>query len=400
MSHLLTTPKGFSVAAVKSGIKASGKLDLGLIVSEVKCNAAGVFSTNKIVSPTVTLTKKHIHSGFARAIYVNAGNANSCTGKRGYNDALKTAQHVAALCEIKTEDVLICSTGIIGEFLPMGKVLTGVNNAFNQLATTRKAHKDFTHAILTTDLVKKEASVSINISGKEVIISGVCKGSGMIAPNMATMLGFITTDANISTPLLRKALQSAVASTINKVSVDNHSSTNDSVLMLASGLADHQKITKIASSEYKKFAKGIWQVCDALAQQLAADGEGATCMIKVSVTGAKTRNDARRAVRAIVDSPLVRCAFNGADPNWGRIVSAVGYSEVTFVASKLSCKICQDVVYKNGKPASFNPSSLSKKMRKKKWEVEVNLGAGKQSDFCYTCDLSKQYVTINADYHT
>jgi glutamate N-acetyltransferase/amino-acid N-acetyltransferase len=400
MSHLLTTPKGFLVAAIKSGIKASGKLDLGLIVADVKCNAAGVFSTNKIVSPTVTVTKKHISSGYARAIYVNAGNANSCTGKRGYNDALKTAQHVATLCDIKTEDVLICSTGIIGEFMPMNKVLTGVDKAFSQLGSTRKTHKDFMHAILTTDLVKKEASVSLKLSGKQVTISGVCKGSGMIAPNMATMLGFITTDANISTPLLRKALRSGVESTINKVSVDNHSSTNDSVLVLASGLAGNKKIVALSSSDYKKFANGIWQVCDTLAQQLAADGEGATCMIKVIVKGAKSTSDARRAVRAIVDSPLVRCAFNGGDPNWGRIISAVGYSEVTFIESKLSCKICKDVVYKNGKPVPFNARLLAKKMKQKQWEVEVYLGAGKQSDFCYTCDLSKQYVTINADYHT
>lgn len=398
-NNTLTTPKGFKVAAVKAGIKASGNLDLGLIVADRRCNAAGVFSTNKIVSPTVTVSQAHVRSGYARAVYVNAGNANACTGRRGYQDVLTICRQVAGALAIDQEEVLVCSTGIIGQFLPMNKVQAGIAQSLSKLTTSEKMGRDLVRAIMTTDTRPKQAFRRIRLDGKAVTIAGVAKGAGMIDPNMATMLAFVTTDAAISSALLRRALKQAVAASFNKLSIDRHSSTNDSVLILASGLAENQRITK-ADVAYQKFSRVLQQLCDDLTQQLAADAEGGNCVVKVTVQGAATQADGRKAVRAIVDSPLVRAAFHGADPNWGRIVSAVGFSEAKFKEEKLSCKIAETTVYRRGRPVKFDAKSLSRKMKGRSWDVVIDLGAGKLSDFCYTTDLSEEYITINADYHT
>ena len=398
-NNSLTASKGFKVAAVKAGIKASGNIDLGLIVADRRCNAAGVFSTNKIVSPTVTVSKAHIRSGYARAVYVNAGNANSCTGRRGHQDVLTICGQVATALAIKPEEVLVCSTGIIGEFLPMNKVRDGIARSLCKLTASEKMGRDLARAIMTTDTRPKQAIRRIRLGGKTVTVAGIAKGAGMIDPNMATMLAFVTTDAAISSALLRRALKQAVAASFNKLSIDRHSSTNDSVLILASGLAENQPITK-ADVAYRKFARALQELCDDLTQQLAADAEGGNCVVKVTVQGAASQADGRKAVRAIVDSPLVRSAFHGADPNWGRIVSAIGFSEVKFKEEKLTCRIAGTIVYRNGRPVKFDARTLSQKMKGKSWAVVVDLGAGTQSDFCYTSDLSEEYITINADYHT
>ncbi|MBN1765511.1 MAG: bifunctional glutamate N-acetyltransferase/amino-acid acetyltransferase ArgJ [Sedimentisphaerales bacterium] len=398
-NRTLTAPLGFRVAAVKAGLKASGNLDLGLIVSDVPCRGAAVFSTNKIVSPTIIVNREHVRAGRVQAVFVNAGNANSCTGTRGLRDVHSICRQISKALRINPSQVLVNSTGIIGEYLPMSKVRTGIEMALSGLSRSAGAGKDLSRAIMTTDTRPKSACRNIKISGKTIQIAGICKGSGMIAPNMATMLGFITTDADITSALLRRALREAVAVTFNKVSVDNHNSTNDGVIVMASGLADNRSISK-PSDSYKVFARALWEVCDDLARQIAADGEGATCAVTVRVTGAATPAQAHNAVRAIVDSPLVRTAFHGADPNWGRIISAVGYSRVKFHPEKLSCKIAGTSVYRHGRPCPFDHKKLSRKMKAKEWYVEVNLGAGRYWDFCYTCDLSREYVTINADYHT
>lgn len=395
----LTGPKGFRVAVVKAGIKASGKLDLGLIVADGPCTAAAVFTTNKIVSPSVTISQAHVANGKAQAVFVNAGNANACTGPQGVRDAKSICARLADHLEIASQNILITSTGIIGEKLPMGKINAGLDQAVDRLATSAKVGGDLAKAIMTTDIRAKAAYREIKLGGKVVRVAGIVKGAGMIEPNMATMLAFLTTDADITASLLKRALKAAADMTFNKVSVDKHQSTNDTALVLASGLAGNLRINRV-DAKFQKFAKAVLDVCDDLAQQMAIDAEGATCAITVKVNGAATKGEARQAVRAIVDSPLVRCAFHGADPNWGRIVSAVGFSGATFKEEKLSCKIAGVFVYKNGKPVKFNAGSLSKKMKTKRWAVEVNLGAGKQEDFCYTCDLSKEYITINADYHT
>jgi len=396
----ITGPAGFRVSAVKAGIKASGNADLGLIVADVPCCAAATFTKNKIVSPTVVISRQHVENGKIRAVFVNAGNANACTGKRGERDVLTICKQVAKHLGTRPEEVLVCSTGIIGVFLPMDKVCDGIDKAIDNLSHTPKAGAGLARAIMTTDLKPKIASGEIKVGGKVVRIAGIAKGSGMIAPNMATLLAFITTDAAISRKLLGLALSEVTEQTFNKVSVDNHSSTNDSAILLASGLAGNRTINSPSSRDYKIFLRELKRVCDDLARQIAADGEGATCAITVKVLGGKNADEARAAVRAIVDSPLVRTAFNGADPNWGRIVSAVGYSGAGFDAAKLSCRIAGVFVFRNGKPCRFDGKSLSRKMKAKQWEVEVNLGVGKYEDFCYTCDFSCEYVHINADYHT
>ena len=396
----ITSVKGFRVAAVKAGIKKSGKLDLGLIVADKPCTAAAAFTTNKIASCTVDISREHVADGKIQAIFVNAGNANACTGKQGEKDAKAICKQVAEGLGIKADDVIVNSTGIIGELMPMEKVKAGIADALANLSDTKEAADKLTSAIMTTDLVPKEAYSEFKIGKKVVKVAGICKGSGMIAPNMATMLGYIVTDACVAKGVLSKVLKDIVNCTFNKVTVDNHMSTNDSVTILASGGADHAPIKKASDPNYKKLYNAVWQVCDQLARKIAADGEGANCMISIFVKGGKSAADANKALRAISDSPLVRCAFNGADPNWGRITSAVGYSGAKFDVDKLVCKIAGTTVFRKGRPTKFDAPALSEKMKGKEWTVEVDLGAGKHEDFCYTCDMSKEYVAINADYHT
>ncbi|MBI9017859.1 MAG: bifunctional glutamate N-acetyltransferase/amino-acid acetyltransferase ArgJ [Phycisphaerae bacterium] len=395
----ITSPRGFRVAAVKAGIKASGNLDLGLIIADKPCNTAGVFTTNKICSATIDVCRSHVSNGKIQAVFVNAGNANAATGQQGLEDAQTICTQIASKLNIKSSDVMVNSTGIIGHFMPMDKVAAGIDKAFDVINNSETNGLEFSQAIMTTDLTQKLAFKQIKLDGKVVKVAGTAKGSGMIAPNMATMLGFVTTDADIKPAMLKKALREVASMTFNKVSVDNHQSTNDSLIVMASGMAGNNEIAA-EDENYQIFKKALWQVCDDLARQIAADGEGATCAVTVRVNSAATAKDATKAVRAIVDSPLVRTAFNGADPNWGRIVSAVGYSGAKFDLSKLTCKIAGKVVYRNGQPVKFDPATLSAKMKHPAWLVEVDLGAGQASDFCYTCDLSKGYVTINADYHT
>ncbi len=399
-NETITAVKGFRVAAVKAGIKKSGKLDLGLIVADKPCPTAAVFTTNKIASCTVDISREHVANGKAQAIFVNAGNANACTGKQGEKDALAICKQMADSLNIKAEDIIVTSTGIIGVFMPMDKVKAGINDAIANLSDSEATAKDLAKAIMTTDLVPKEAFRQVKIGKQLVKVAGICKGSGMIAPNMATMLSYIVTDADVSASVLKKIMKEVSGCTFNKVTVDNHVSTNDTAVLMASGAAGNAPIKKASDPNYKKLYKAVWEVADSLARQMAADGEGANCMISIYVNSAKTATEANKALRAISDSPLVRCAFNGADPNWGRITSAVGYSGAQFEVDKLTCKIAGTLVFKKGRPTKFDAAALSEKMKAKEWKVEVDLGAGKYSDFCYTCDLSKEYVTINADYHT
>jgi len=395
----LTSPKGFRTSAVKAGIKSSGNWDLGLLAAQNPCSAAAVFTTNKVVAAPIVVTREHIADGGAQAIFVNAGNANACTADRGLRDARTICRLVARHLQIKPADVLVCSTGIIGRFLPMTKIRDGIDRAAAGLSDSAASSRGLARAIMTTDTKPKSAFQQIRLGSKVVKIAAIAKGSGMIAPNMATMLVFITTDAAISSTLLRRALREAASRTFNKVNIDNHPSTNDCAIALASSLAGNKIISR-AGRDYQLFAQSLWQVCDDLARQMAADGEGATCAVTVKLSGAASGADAKAALRAIVASPLVRCAFNGADPNWGRIVSAVGFSGADCRLDKISCRIAGTWVFRRGRPCNFEAPALSRKMKQKHWLVEVDLGLGKFADFCYTCDLSKEYVRINADYHT
>ncbi len=300
---------------------------------------------------------------------------------------------------VDPHEVLVASTGIIGEHLPMGNVTAGIEDAIGELSDSATAGMNFTKAIMTTDTKAKMACRRIEISGKKVVIAGTTKGAGMIGPNMATTLCFITTDAAITKPLLAKALKAAIGDSLNKLTVDGHQSTNDTAIILASGLAGNKLITSQDSS-YKKFAAALIDLCQDLARQMALDAEGATRIFKVVITGAASQADAAKAARAVADYDLVKCAVNGGDPNWGRIICAVGSSGVKLNPQKVSCKLDDLAVFKNGAPTDFDRKKASKIVSQVSHTITVDLGVGKYSDFCVGCDFSKGYVTINADYHT
>jgi glutamate N-acetyltransferase/amino-acid N-acetyltransferase len=415
-NNSITAPRGFLTAGVKCGIKRSGRQDIGLIVCPSGAKAAAVFTTNKITSAAVEVSRRHIKSATIYAVVVNSGNANACTGQRGVKNAIRMCSLAASLVsrrsspegwrkKDKGRNVLVASTGIIGEQLPIDKISKGLSKAVTKLSASASAGMDFAKAIMTTDTKVKQAVRQLSIEPRatshesRITIAGVVKGAGMIAPNMATTLCFITTDAAITKPLLAKALKSAIGSSLNKLTVDGHQSTNDTAMILASGLAGNRPIVS-QCPRYKKFAKALTELCDDLAKQMALDAEGATRMFKVVVEGAATKADATKAARAVANYPLVKCAVNGGDPNWGRIICAVGSSSVRLNAKKISCKLDELAVFKNGSPTKFDRRRASRIVSQTNHTITVELGVGKYSDFCYGCDLSKGYVTINADYHT
>jgi glutamate N-acetyltransferase/amino-acid N-acetyltransferase len=415
VNNTVTAPKGFLASGVKCGIKKSGKFDLGLIVCPSGAKAAGVFTTNKITSAAVQISKSHIVNPTISVygVVVNSGNANACTGERGIKNAVKMCSETAkqfsifnfrfSILKRKTaiggRNVLVASTGIIGEQLPVKKVIKGISDATKKLSASAQAGMNFTKAIMTTDTKPKIACRRIEISGKRITIAGTTKGAGMIGPNMATTLCFVTTDVAITKRFLSKALTNAIGESLNKLTVDGHQSTNDTAIILASGLAGNPPIAS-PSSEYEKFTEALVDLCEDLAKQMALDAEGATRMFKVVVKGAATQAEASKAARAVANYDLVKCAVNGGDPNWGRIVCAVGSSGVKLNQKKMSCKLDELAVFKNGAPTNFDRHKASKIVSQKNHTITVDLGVGKYSDFCYGCDLSKGYVTINAEYHT
>jgi glutamate N-acetyltransferase/amino-acid N-acetyltransferase len=407
-NNTITAPEGFLAAGLQCGIKKSGKSDLALLVCPAGANTAAVFTTNKVVSAAVQVCKEHVRSPRIYAVVVNSGNANTCTGRKGIKNAITMCSQTAhSLTEIRDtryepRNILVASTGIIGKQLPIEKITAGISKAAAKLSASSKAGLDFARAIMTTDTKPKQAVRRLEISGTNVTIAGAVKGAGMIAPNMATTLCFITTDVAITKPLLAKALKAAIGNSLNRLTVDGHQSTNDTAMILASGLAGNAERIGIVSQcpRYKRFAHALAEVCDDLARQMALDAEGATRMFKVVIKGAATKADAAKACRAVADYPLLKCAVNGGDPNWGRIICAVGSSSVKLNPDKLSCKLGPITVFKNGTPRKFDAKRASKVVSQTKHTITVDLGAGKADDFCYGCDLSAEYVRINADYHT
>jgi len=395
----ITSPKGFLAAGLSCGIKKSGKKDLGIICCPTGAKAAAVFTTNKILSAAVVVCKQHAKSVGIEAVVVNSGNANTCTGTGGLADARRMCELTAKGIDCKPNQVLVASTGIIGHKLPMKHITKGIKAGTDQLTNSASNGSDFAQAIMTTDTKTKQALRSIEISGNEIIIAGTAKGAGMIGPNMATTLCFITTDAAISKPLLRSALKQAIGNSLNKLTVDGHQSTNDTAILLSSALAGNKPITQ-TSPGYKKFASALSELCDDLAKQMALDAEGATKMFTVIVKQAASKADAVKAARAVADYDLVKCAVHGNDPNWGRIICAVGSCGVRINPEKLSCSIGDIPVFKNGRPVSFDPKKASRIIAQKHHTITIRLGTGKAQDFCHACDLSREYVAINADYHT
>jgi glutamate N-acetyltransferase / amino-acid N-acetyltransferase len=408
--HLLS-PVGFLAAGVRAGIKSKPKNDVGLLVAAGgrAVSAAAVFTTNPVHAAPVVLGLRHIRRGKLRGVVLNSGNANACTGKQGLADALEMCGLAAEVAGGKATEYLPCSTGIIGHLLPMAKVRDGIVRCGAGLGSTREHAEEFTRAILTTDTRPKAAAVEIAM-GKlgRVRIAGVCKGAGMIGPRLslkgpvvplhATMLAFLTTDAEVEPGLLGEMLEGASATSFNAMLIDDHMSTNDTAVLLASGASG----VKVAGggAVRKLFEAGLAEVCRSLAYQIAADGEGATKVFVVTVEGAKTDADAMKMARAIAASALVKCAIHGNDPNWGRIVSGAGLAGIAFRPEKTSLVLQGTRVFAGGVPAKFDAGKLSGAMDAAEVTALLRVGAGKGRATVYTCDFSKEYVTINADYHT
>ena len=389
---------GFRAYAVHSGLKAR-QLDLALIASDKVASAAGVFTTSQVQGAPVLWTRKQIASGQMRGLVINAGNANVATGPKGSLDTRKMAKGLAKELHCPTNRVLVASTGVIGVPLPMTKVLKGIKSAakgLNQGSLSRVAR-----AMMTTDTVPKLESRRLTIDGKEVTLVGLAKGSGMIEPNMATMLAFLLTDVSATPGYLRRLLSSVTKSTFNRVTIDAQTSTSDMALLLASEEAGNRRLTSRRSKGSEIFEEGLISICDSLARSIAKDGEGASKLLVVEVTGGPNTMQAERAGRLIANSMLVKTAINGGDPNWGRIVQALGAGSVPISTKRLTISIGGVTVFKLGVPAgSRQVSKAAGKMKNAEISLQVDLGRGRSSARIYSCDLSREYVSINADYTT
>jgi glutamate N-acetyltransferase/amino-acid N-acetyltransferase len=395
----LTSPKGFQATGLFCGIKQSGNNDLALLHCPGGAVSAAMFTTNKIVSAAVTVCKEHAAGGKTYAVVVNSGNANTCTGNKGLAAAKLMCAKTAQMLGLKPQQVLLASTGIIGHLLPVEKITKGIEKAAKKLSDSPAGGLAFAKGIMTTDTRCKQAMRSVTIGDKKITLAGTVKGAGMVGPNMATTIGIFTTDAAISKTLLQKALSTAIGQSLNRLTVDGHQSTNDTAIILASGLAGNKAIRK-QDGDFAKFSNALTALCTDLAKQMALDAEGATRMFTVQIQGAATQADALKAARAVADYDLVKCAIHGGDPNWGRIICAVGSCGIKLNPDKLTCTIGGITVFRNGQPVSFDPKKVSRVICQKEHTIVVNLGIGKYSDFCYGCDLSREYITINADYHT
>lgn len=398
----VTAPLGFKAAGVSCGIKKSGKKDLALIYSESPAVAAGMFTTNKFKAAPVLVDLKYLReSDNFKAIVVNSGSANACTGAKGIKDAEKMAVITADNLGMKKEEVLVASTGVIGRALPLEKIKKGIVDAVEELSY--KGSNSAASAIMTTDTKLKEFSVDTGIKGrgnKTIKIGGIAKGSGMIEPNLATMLAFLTTDASISKEALHEALHIAVNKSFNRITVDGCESTNDSILIMANGLARNERI-KPKSENFESFAKALTVVCQELAKKIAQDGEGASKLIEVNVKGAWNDKDSHRAAKAIAKSALVKTAVYGADPNWGRIVSALGSVKVKFNPQKISLKLQKISLIEKGKFVKYNEKKLSASLKKSKVIIiDVDLHHGEKHTTVWSCDFTEEYVKINAHYMT
>lgn len=399
----LTKPKGFRAAAGTCGIKVSGKPDLMLLVADATCTAAGMFTRNKIKGAPVIVGKGHLRSGKARAIVCNSGNSNVATGRQGIEDARQMCRVAAEAIGCASREVIPCSTGIIGRPLPMEKITPGIRSLADQLGRGPAADAAAARAILTTDLVTKTATRSVILGGKRVTLGGICKGSGMIAPNLATMFAFITTDAQVSSPVLKSALQSAVAASFNRVTVDTDTSTSDAVLLLASGAAGNATIQEVTGKACDQFRAALTDLCGDLAYQLVKDGEGASRVVRVKVKNARSIRDADRVGRSVAESPLVKCAVHGSDPNWGRLAMAVGKSGAAVAPEALELFIGGIGVFENAMPirqTAGNIRKLDRAMAKTEVIFTIDLHLGDADCEWLGCDLSRDYIRINADYTT
>ena len=393
----VTSPQGFSAGATYAGLKtfAEDKLDLGIIASDSPCTAAGVFTTSTIKSPTVSVNQAHLKAASPKGIIVNAGIANACVGEQGYKDAEEMASITANILNVAPSEILVCSTGVIGVELPMSLIRDGVAN----INLSKDGANQVARAMMTTDTRPKEVAVSCEIAGKTISIGGVAKGSGMIHPNMATMLSFITTDANVEQHFLEHCLTEVADSSYNMLTIDGDTSTNDTVLVLANGSANNEQITE-GTTEAEVFQSALLEVAIFLTKELARDGEGASRLLSIEITGAKDVKSARQAARTIASSSLVKSAVYGSDPNWGRVLAALGRSEIEADETKIDLFVNGVCIMESGTPIPFHKEAVVVLMKGPEVTFKLQLNLGDASATAWGCDLTQEYVIINSAYTT
>ena len=400
----VTAAKGFLAAGVEAGIKYQNRKDMAMVYSKTPCRAAGVFTTNVVKAAPVLWDKEVVESEWeAQAIVVNSGIANACTGKLGYEYCRETAGAAADALEISPQSVLICSTGVIGMQLPMEKMTEGVRMLAKAIKPGEEAGTDAAKAIMTTDTRNKQVAVKVTIGGKEVTIGGMCKGSGMIHPNMCTMLAFVTTDVNLSKKLLQEALSADVQDTFNMVSVDGDTSTNDTLLVLANGQAGNPEITE-KGADYDTFVEALHYVNETLAKKIAGDGEGATALFEVKVIHADNKEDAKTLAKSVITSSLTKAALFGHDANWGRILCALGYSGAKFdpeaIELYLESSAGKILIFKDGMAADYSEEEATRILSCSEVTALVDMKMGEAEATAWGCDLTYDYVKINADYRS
>ncbi len=400
----VTAAKGFCAAAAEAGIKYKNRKDMAMIYSKTPCKTAGVFTSNVVKAAPVLWDKKIVESrGDTHAVVINSGIANACTGKLGYEYCRETAQEAADALEITLENVLICSTGVIGMQLPVEKLTGGVRMLAKELSESEEAGTEAAKAIMTTDTRNKQVAVRVKLGGKEVTVGGMCKGSGMIHPNMCTMLAFVTTDVNISQKLLQEALSEDVKATFNMISVDGDTSTNDTLLVLANGEAGNTEITE-KNEDYQIFAEALHFVNEALAKKIAGDGEGATALFEAKVVHADTLENARTLAKSVITSSLTKAAIFGHDANWGRILCALGYSGVQFEPEKIELYLESSagkiLIFKDGTAADYSEEEAERILSSSEVTALVDMKMGDAEATAWGCDLTYDYVKINADYRS
>ncbi len=396
----LLAARGFRSASVSCGINTpkGDRKDLSVIATERPASAAAVFTTNRVQAAPVILSKTHISNGMAQAIVVNSGNANACNGSSGMADAEEMAGQVAQGLGIAPSQVLVASTGVIGRPMPMDSVRSGIQQALSELGPG--GGLDVANAIMTTDTVPKSDAVGFQILDHDISIGGVAKGAGMICPNMATMISIITTDANIAPGALKTALRQAVGVSFNCISVDGDMSTNDTVFVLASGAADNPAITTPDSAGYDVFVKHLTGLCKKLAREIARDGEGASKLIEININGAVDDDQARTVGMAVANSALVKTAIYGRDPNWGRIICAVGYADAESDPDKIDLSLCGHQLTHHGQGLPLDEPTMRRVLSADTVDMTIDLNIGEGSAQIWTCDMSHEYVTINAEYTT
>ena len=400
----VTAPQGFLAAGCAAGIKTEEKKDMALVYSKVPCNGAGVFTTNIVKAAPVKWDKFVVEeANYVQVVVVNSGVAKACTGEEGNKYCVDMAQEVGITLNLPTHTVLVASTGVIGRQLPMDKIKEGIHTLVPMLGNTREHGLQAAQAIMTTDTKSKEVAVETEIGGKVVTVAGMCKGSGMIHPNMATMLCFVTTDAAISHKMLQKALSEDVVDTFNMISVDGDTSTNDSVLVLANGLAENPEIIE-EGEDYKKFCEALHEVMTELSKKIAGDGEGCTCLFEVTVNGAQTKEQARILAKSIVCSNLTKAAIFGHDANWGRILCAMGYSGVQFDPEKVDIyfesKAGSLKIVENGVDTGYSEEKATEILSQEEVTAIADIKMGTETATAWGCDLTYDYVKINGAYRS